>query len=137
MTIEPKIFEFYEADSLSPKASACFFAFNRRSAMLEFLLWAAANAAKFNGYCGMENSPLPPFIAAAYWKWDWKNLYYKNVQIYFIRKREINQHTWCATDSNAGSNAENAAATAAPDEYWCGVVVAVVMLGARIDGRFT
>lgn len=48
--------------------------------------------------------------------------------------------TWCATDSNAGSNAENAAATAAPDEYWCDaevVATAGVMLDARIDGRFT
>lgn len=49
----------------------------------------------------------------------------------------MNQLTWCATDSNAGSNAENAAATAAPDEYWCGVDVADVMLDARIDGRLT
>lgn len=57
---------FYEADSLSPNASACFLAFSRRSAMLEFLLCATAKAAKFNGYCGIENSPLPPFIAAAY-----------------------------------------------------------------------
>lgn len=65
--------EFYEADdSLSPKASACFLAFKRRSAILEFLLCAAANAAKFNGYCGIENSPVPPFIAAAYWKFKKK-----------------------------------------------------------------
>lgn len=63
--VEPPI-QFYDALSLSPKASACFFAFNRRSAMLEFLLCATANAAKFNGYCGIENRPLPPFIAAAY-----------------------------------------------------------------------
>lgn len=49
----------------------------------------------------------------------------------------VNYRTWCATDSKAGSNAENAAATAAPDEYWCGVVVAGVMLDARIDGKFT
>lgn len=34
-----------------PKASACFLAFNLKSAMLEFL-WAAANAAKPTGYCG-------------------------------------------------------------------------------------
>lgn len=58
----------YEALSLSPRASACFFALSRKSAMLEFLLWAAAKAAKFNGYCGIENSALFPFIAAAYWK---------------------------------------------------------------------
>ena len=57
---------FYEAVSLSPSASACFLALSLRSAMLEFLLCAAAKAAKFNGYCGMENRPLPPFIAAAY-----------------------------------------------------------------------
>lgn len=50
---------------------------------------------------------------------------------------KMNQLTWCATDSNAGSNAENAAATAAPDEYWCVVDVAGVMLDARIDGRLT
>lgn len=51
------------------------------------------------------------------------------------------QLTWCATDSNAGSNAENAAATAAPDEYWCDAEVVAtadgVILDARIDGRFT
>lgn len=38
--------------------------------MLEFLLWAAARAAKFNGYCGSENRPtLIPllFIVAAYY----------------------------------------------------------------------
>lgn len=49
----------------------------------------------------------------------------------------LSKLTWCATESKAGSNAENAAATAAFDEYWCGVVVADVMLEARIDGKFT
>lgn len=36
---------------------------------------------------------------------------------YFFCNKKILKvgHTWCATDSKAGSNAENAAATAAPD----------------------
>lgn len=40
----------YVAFSLIPSASACFFAFSRKSAMLEFLLWAAASAARLSGY---------------------------------------------------------------------------------------
>lgn len=44
--------------------------------------------------------------------------------------------TWWAADNKAGSNAENAAATAL-DEYWCCVGVVVVIFAARIAGRFT
>ena len=68
--MDGSIDQTYDAFSFSPSASACFLAFNRRSAMLEFLLWAAANAANPKGYCGKENRPavtFPPFIAAAYW----------------------------------------------------------------------
>ena len=50
---------YYAVFSLGqrPKASACFFAFRRRSAILEFLEWSlswctAARAAKPSGYCG-------------------------------------------------------------------------------------
>lgn len=60
---------FYAAFSLMPNASACFLAFSRKSAMLEFLLWAAASAARLSGYCGMEKRPTPQLlfdIAAAY-----------------------------------------------------------------------
>lgn len=56
----------YGAASLRPSDSACFFAFSRRSAMLEFLLCAAASAARLSGYWGIENRVLEPLIAAAY-----------------------------------------------------------------------
>lgn len=57
------------AFSANPRASACFLAFSLKSAMLEFLLCAAANAARLSGYCGRENiaeDTLFPVIAAAY-----------------------------------------------------------------------
>uniref|UniRef100_A0A1B0F0D2 Uncharacterized protein n=1 Tax=Phlebotomus papatasi TaxID=29031 RepID=A0A1B0F0D2_PHLPP len=71
-----------------PNASACFLAFSRRSAMLEFLLWAAAMAAILRGYdednrkssvllVRPELDPITtaPVIAAAYYK-DKKKLFW-------------------------------------------------------------
>lgn len=44
-----------------PKASACFLALSLKSAMLEFLLWAAANAARLSGYWPIANRPFAEF----------------------------------------------------------------------------
>lgn len=87
--------------------------------MLEFLLCAAANAAKFNGgYCGIEKSP-PLFIAAAYcayanrFNYDLSKNYVScllatTIYIYVL--------TWWAAEIRAGSKAENAAAAAAAED---------------------
>lgn len=134
---------FYEAFSFSPNASACFLALSRKSAILEFLLWAAAKAAKFSGYCDIENSAGLLFIAAAYYfcsenkKKSWKNCHFSEIK---VNECEKIRQTWCAADIRAGSNTENAAAAAAAaalDEYWWDVDEADEMFVARIAGRLT
>lgn len=90
-----------------PNASACFRAFSRKSAILEFLLWAAASAAKLSGYCGMEKIPTPQLlldIAAAYCK--------KKVNHRFNLYKKKCRTTWWAAEIRAGSNADENAADA-------------------------